>query len=79
MDLAKAPESRRADGELIAANHRPVDRQRQERVRVADGVVVEKFAGLGTEMIDVDRPAIQRNRDPDLIFLVALAVQRQKA
>ena len=79
VGLTDAPELGRTNGELVALNQRAVDRQGYERVRVADVVVIEEILRLGVEVIGIDYPALNGDRDADLIFLVALAVQAARS
>ena len=74
MRLAQAPESRGSNGEFPAADQGPVDRDREEDVRVPDGIVVKEIGRAGAELIDVERPASKRDRDSELALYVALSV-----
>src|ERR1700734_4040381 len=79
VSLANTPELGGANSELVALNQRGVDRQGYKDVRVADVVVIEEVLRFGVEVVRIDDPAIQRNCDAGLPFLVALTVQRQEA
>ena len=79
VGLTDIPELGGTNGELVTLNQRAVDRQGQKRVRVADVVVIEEILRLGVKVIGIDHPALHGDRDADLVFLVALAVQRQEA
>src|SRR5271156_6236621 len=79
VSLPHTPELGRPDGEFVALYQRTVDGQGQEGVRIADVVVIEEVLRLGMEMIDIDYPSVDRNREAGLIFLIAFAVQRQEA
>ena len=43
------------------------------------GLWSKKLLRCGPEVVEINRPAAHRNGQTDLIFLVALAVQRQEA
>jgi hypothetical protein len=74
MRLAKAPESRGSNREFPAADQGAVDRDREEHVRVPDGIVVKEIARLGAKFIDVERPALKRDNNPELALFITLSM-----
>ena len=79
MHLRAIPDARRANGEFGAANPRFRDGDRNEDARFADIVVVEEIHAARFEVVDVERPAANRNRDAELMLFIAFAVQRREA
>src|SRR5271163_4318352 len=79
MKLTDIPYARRANRQLVALDQRAVDGERQERIGISDVVMVEEVLGVGMKMIHIDRPARNWNRQSELVFLIAFAVQRYKS
>src|SRR5258708_40156763 len=71
VKLPYIPHSRGSDRQLVALDQRAVNGERQERIGIPNAVGVEKILGVGVKMIHVDRPAVNRNRQPDLVLLTA--------
>jgi len=69
----------RAQGEFPPANQGLGNGEGKEDVGGSDVVVVEKIADVGLEVIGVEDPSAVRDGDAELMFLVALTVERQKA
>ena len=72
-------EPRRAKRAFPSANARLLDGQRQENIRVAQHIVVEKVARPGAEAVHIQDPAVERYGQAELVLFVALSVQGQKA
>ena len=66
MELAAIPEARRAQRQFRAANQSSVDRDGNEDVGFADVVVIEEIFGAGFEIVGIERPAANGNRDAEL-------------
>ena len=60
INLAAPRDLRRANRDLPAVQSRAIDRYREEDVGVADGVVIEIIPGTLMIVVDVERPAAQR-------------------
>ena len=71
--------TRRAQRELPCLNHGLGNGEGKEDVGSSDVVVVEKIGDIGFEGIGVENPSAVRDGDAELMFLVALTVERQKA
>ena len=78
MQVQRTPQSRGAYGDLGGLDHGTGDRDWQEDVGVADRIVIEEVLRPGAEVPEVEDPAMQRQTDPELELLVALAMQRQE-
>src|SRR6202142_1729505 len=78
MKLADTTNFWRTDGQLIALDQRTIDGERQEGIRVPDVVVIEEVLGQRMKVIGIDGPALNGDRDPKLIFLVAFTMQRNE-
>ena len=79
MKLGAVGDARRAQGEFPSANQGLVVGEGKEDVGGSDVVVVEKIGDIGFEGIGVENPSAVGNGDAELMFFVALAVERQKA
>ena len=78
MQLTSVPETRGAKRNLRAANARSGNGDGDENVGLSDIVVVEKVYAAGFEIVDVQSPAANRDRHAELMFFVALAMQRNE-
>ena len=72
-------DARRTQRQLPAANQRRLNGDGKEEIRFADVVVVKKVHDPGAEGIGIEHPAAIRNGDAELIFFIALAMQRNKS
>src|SRR5258705_334765 len=79
VELADIPHLRRTNGQLVALDQRAVDGERQECIRIPDVVVIEEVLRQRVKVIDIDSPALNGNRQAELILLVAFAVQRNES
>ncbi len=70
---------RRAHRHFPAVEARVINRERKEDVGIADVVVVEIIMRALMVVIHVERPTTQRNSQAELMFLIALTAQRDKA
>src|SRR5258708_9705474 len=69
----------RAERELPAVDACALDSNGKKQVGVVEIVVVKEIFGAGEEIAGVERPAAKGNRDPKLVLLIALTVQRNEA
>ncbi len=79
MKLAAMPKAGGSQREFPSLNQGRFPRDRPEEIRFSDVVVIQPIAALVFESIGVESPAAIGNRDADLIFFIALAVQRSKS
>src|SRR5438270_9929102 len=79
MHSTMAQQHRRFQTDFPSGNARPLYRQRQKDVRVAELIVVEEVARMRVKTIAVQCPAAEGNRDPELIFFVTFSTQRRKS
>jgi hypothetical protein len=78
MELAAMPQARRAERKFPALDKRLLPGNRPEDVRFSDVVVIEPVFCVRFVVIGVKNPAVKGNRDADLVFDIALAVQRSE-
>jgi len=78
IDLAAASDARRAHRELPAIDASAFYGDGYENFGVIEIVMVEEIGGAGEEVVCVERPAAKRNGYPELVFFVALAVERRE-
>src|ERR1700723_108602 len=78
MRLAPVPKPRGAKGQLGSANARIRQSDRDENVRLADIVVVEKIYAASFEIVAVQQPAANGDRDSQLMFFTAFAMKGLK-
>jgi hypothetical protein len=76
MSLTSIPEPRGAQRHFRGANPRSRHGNRDKNVGLADVVVVEEVYAARFEIVDVQSPTANRNRDAELMLLIALAMQR---
>lgn len=78
VDASPVSEQRRAEGEFPSTNDCLRNRQRKENVRFADVAVIKEIVGVGLKCVGIDRPTAVGDGDAELMFFVALAVQRNE-
>src|SRR5512146_973227 len=69
----------RVQRHLLASNAHAINREGEEDVGVAQGIVVEEVSSAGAEGVRIQCPSADRNGDTELVLLVALASQHKKA
>src|SRR5215467_4762665 len=79
MELSHSPQPGRLHCQLKSPDMGPVDREREENVRVPDRVVIKEVLRCGMEVAGVYGPASYRKSHSSLPLLVSLSVQRKKA
>src|SRR5205809_1452642 len=78
MKLSAPEKHRRSGSDFKGSDARPVNCQRKEDVRITQRVVIEEILDARVEVIRINSPSAQRNRETKLILLVALAAQRNE-
>src|ERR1700736_4587056 len=76
VNLSAVDEQRRAEGEFPSTNNRLSNRKGKEYVRFADVAVIEEIVGVGLKGVGIESPTAIGDGDAELMFFVALAVQR---
>src|ERR1700737_3203842 len=69
----------RAQGEFPTANHGLPNGNGEEKIGLANVVMVEKNYHVGAKVVGVENPPAVGNRDPKLMFLVAFPVERDES
>jgi hypothetical protein len=78
VNLGAVRDAGRTQRKLPSANQRSGIGEGKEDVGSSNVVVVEKIGGIGFKGIGVEDPSTVRNGDAELMFFVALTVERQK-
>src|SRR5947209_13126980 len=65
--------------DLPSVNYGAFDRKGEEEVGFSDDVVVEEVTCTGVKRVGVERPSTERDRDSELMFFVALAMEGDEA
>jgi hypothetical protein len=78
VKLGAMGDARRAQGKFPSANQGSGVGEGKEDVGGSDVVVVEKIGDIGFEVIGVEDPSAVRDGDAELMFFVALTVERLK-
>ena len=76
VDLSAVGKARRAQCEFPGANQGFGNGDGKENVGRSNVVVIEKIGGLGFESIGIEDPSSVRDGNTELMFFVALAVER---
>src|SRR5207237_10591846 len=79
MQLSAAEKLRRAQAGLPSANARALDGQGKKNVGVAQHVVVEEIPRVRLVCVPFEGPIAQRDAEPGLGLLIALAAQWQES
>ncbi len=75
VQLSPVGDAWRAQRNLPSADERILDCQWEEKIRLADHVVIEEIIDAGAESIGIKYPATPRNGHAKLRFLISLAGQ----
>src|SRR3984957_11342908 len=78
INLSAMRNARRAQRKFPSSNERLLNRQRKEKIRLSDHVVVEEVIDARAERVGIERPSTKRHGDAKLKFFVALAMQRDE-
>src|SRR5215510_5833116 len=78
-ELDASPKALRSERCLESAYPRAVDGQGEEDVRVVEGIVIEEIADAVVEVVQVQGPVPDGDREPDLVLRVPLAVEGKEA
>src|SRR5439155_24389634 len=78
MKLTAPPQQWRSGSHFKGSDARPVNRQGKENIRITDCVMIEKIPNARAKVIRIHGPSAQWDRKPELIFLIALAAQRNE-
>ena len=79
MDLAVMRDARRTQSELPTTNYSFGDGDGKKQIRFANIIVIEKIRHVRSEVIGVQGPATVRDGNSELMFFVALAMQRDES
>jgi len=79
VNAGAVEEFRRADGGFPAADAGVIDREWKKNIRVSQNVVVEKIPRGRMEIVFVERPAAEGDRDAYFPLFIAFAVERKEA
>ena len=79
MDLSAIGDAWRAESEFPSANDCLGDGDGEEEVGLADVVMIEEIHDVGAEVIGVENPAVIGDGDSELVFFIALAVERNES
>src|SRR5205085_11613296 len=78
MQLSAAEKLRRAQTGHPSANARALDGQGEKDIGIAHHVVVEEIPRVRLVRVPFERPIAERDAEPGLGLLIALAAQRQE-
>src|SRR5260370_40277673 len=78
MKLTTPKQQGRARRHFKSPYARPLNRQREEDIRVAQRIVVEKVLHSGAEVVGIYCPSLNRNCDANLMLFITFATQRNE-
>src|ERR1700730_19063051 len=78
MKLTAPKQERRARRYFKGPYASPLNRQWKEDIRVAQRIVIEKVLHTCPEIVGIDCPTFNRNRDAKLMLFITLASQRNE-
>ena len=79
MNLSAMGDARRAQSKFPAPDHGLGDGDGEEEVGFSDAVVIEEIGDVGSEVVSVESPSAKGDGDPELMFFVAFAVERDES
>ena len=78
MDLSAVGDAGRAKGKLPASDY-GLGNCDGDASAVSDAAVVEEIGGVGFEIVGVENPSPNGDRDPELMFFIAFSVKRNES
>src|SRR5579864_5160853 len=77
MNLSAMGDAGRTEGQFPPADFCAVNADRQTQSR-SNAAMVKEITSVGLEIVDVENPPAIRKGDPELMFLVALSLEREE-
>src|SRR5215469_3228461 len=78
MELPSVPQARRTQSEFRTLDQRLVPSERPEKIGLADIAVIQPVVSPSLKMVGGKFPTSERDGDAELIFFIALPVQRRE-